>query len=128
MDWDRWPNFSRSEMACKHTNLCDIHPDLMDLLQSMRDELGKPIFISSGYRHPTHPVEVMKEKPGEHALGMAADIICHGVQAQDMMRMALARGVSRIGLHQKGRASGRFLHVGIADKHTTEFQSATWTY
>lgn len=105
-----------------------MHDDMLTVLQSIRDLYGKPIYISSGYRCKAHPVEAMKYSTGEHTLGMAVDIICHGVQALDIIRYAQRLGVNRIGIHQKGRASGRYIHVGIADKYDAAFPVALWTY
>lgn len=30
----------------------------------------RPMRVTSGYRHPTHPIEAKKAKPGEHASGL----------------------------------------------------------
>ena len=129
MNWDDYPNFSEQELACSHCGACSMHPDIMRILQSMRDMHKRPIYISSGYRCKDHPVETMKDKPGEHAHGMAVDIICNGNVALEFLRYASNMGITRIGLNQKGRASGRFIHIGIADHHTSEFPSnAIWTY
>jgi zinc D-Ala-D-Ala carboxypeptidase len=128
VDWSNYPNFKRSEFACKHTGECHMHPVFMTVLQQIRTAHGKPIFISSGYRDPSHPVESMKEQPGEHCHGMAADIICHGQEAQKLIALALEHGIERIGIHQKGRGSERFIHLGMGDKLTNLFQVALWTY
>lgn len=128
IDWDIYPDFTEKEFSCTATGLCFMRHELIDILQSIRSQTKKPMFISSGYRDSSHPIEAMKDKPGEHATGMAADIICHGVQALEYLKLAQALGVTRIGLHQKGRVSGRFIHVGVADKYTKDFTSATWTY
>ena len=106
-----------------------MHSKMIDLLQLIRDQHGKPIFISSGYRCPQHPVEAMKDKPGEHTHGMAVDIICNGFQALDVIKIAQLLGVTRIGVHQKGRASDRFIHLGIGEKYLPDFpKNALWTY
>lgn len=123
-------NFAIHEFACSHCGKCEVHPELIGIVQEIRDRLGNPLFISSGYRCPEHPVEVMKERgPGEHAHGLAVDIICHGRTALFIMGMGLQLGVTRWGLHQKGRASGRYIHLGIGDKHSDKFPpGALWTY
>lgn len=126
--FDAYKNFVASEFACKHSNIVKMHPDVLEILQSIRDAIDKPVFISSGYRHESHPVESMKDKPGEHTRGMAVDVIVYGEKALDMIKLAQELGVRRIGLHQRGRASGRFLHLGIADKFTREFPPGLWTY
>lgn len=128
INWDDYPNFSRIELQCSHTSNCEIHPAILELLQSMRDEYGKPIFVSSGYRDPSHPVESIKDKPGEHTYGLAVDLICYGHQTLEYLKMAQDRGVTRLGVFQRGRASGRFIHLGLGDKLSNQFQTAVWTY
>lgn len=100
----------------------------MDLLQSIRDELEQPIFLSSGFRSVKHPVEQEKDKPGEHTLGMAVDILCYGARALQIIKLAQARDIKRIGVHQKGNPNGRFVHIGIADRYNLAFPVAIWTY
>jgi len=122
-------NFSQRELACSCCGKCDMHPDMVDILQSIRDYHDKPLFISSAYRCVNHPVEVMKDKPGEHTYGMAVDIICHGGVALDIIKIAQTLSIIRIGMNQKGRASSRFIHLGIANYHSLDFPSnALWTY
>lgn len=128
MDWSLYPNFSQQELRCKHTKECNMHPDMMSILQSIRTVYGKPIFISSGFRSVKHPVEQMKEKPGEHTLGMAVDIICYHRAAIELLGIALQLGVRRIGVHQKGDERARYIHIGIADKLGLEYPPAIWTY
>lgn len=129
IDWSLYPNFKPEEFRCRHTGIDGIRMEMLELLQSIRDVTGKPIFISSGYRHHTHPVEVIKDKPGEHTYGMAVDIICHGEQALVLLDVALEFGVTRIGIHQKGDITGgRFIHLGIGNQLTNDFPAAIWTY
>lgn len=128
IDWSRYPNFSYKELQCSHTGKCYMHEDMLEMLQGIRDEYGKPIFISSGYRDITHPLETTKDRPGEHTFGMAVDITCNGRDTLRLIEIALSHGITRLGVHQKGRASGRFIHIGIGDKLTNEFPSAIWTY
>lgn len=122
MDWSNYPNFERSEFECSHSGKCEMNEKFMEILQKIRTEYGKPIIISSGYRDVTHPVEVIKAQPGEHAEGMAADIYIRGTDALKLLELALKHGVKRIGLHQQG--SSRFIHLGISDS----FPAGIWTY
>lgn len=115
-------------MKCKHSGECDMNPGLMQILQSVRDEHAKPIFISSGYRARSHPVESMKDKAGEHTLGLAVDIICYGHKAIELTELFFQRGIRRFGFHQKGNHNARYIHVGLADKFFNEFPVAIWTY
>ncbi len=128
IDWTQYANFSAKELACKHCGAEGITADMMEILQSIRTEFDKPIFINSGYRCVKHPVEQEKSTPGEHTHGMAVDIICHGDKALQIIKMAQYRGVKRIGVHQKGNHNGRFVHLGIADKFNLAFPVGIWTY
>lgn len=129
MDVQLSKNFTQQELQCSCCGKCVMHPQMVSILQQMRDAYGRPIFISSGYRCTSHPVESMKEKPGEHTHGMAVDIICNGKEALELLNLAHQYGVRRIGVNQKGRASGRFIHIGIADRYLPEFPgNAIWTY
>ena len=128
MNWDIYPNFSESEFKCTHSGLCFMRHEFIDVLQTIRSQFNKPMFISSGYRHESHPLETMKDKPGEHTNGFACDIISHGTDAIKLLNIAMANGIDRIGLNQKGRASNRFIHLGMADKFGADFKAALWTY
>lgn len=128
MNWDDYPNFSRTELQCKYTKECNMNPTMMSILQKIRDDLGRPIFISSGFRSVKHPVEQEKDKPGEHTFGMAVDILCHSQRALDIINLALKNGIQRIGVHQKGAFGGRFVHIGVGNKFFLEFPVGVWTY
>lgn len=124
-DWGKYPNFSEAEFRCRHTGQCAMQVEFMDRLQAIRTEYGRPLRITSGYRHPTHPVEARKgHATGEHTLGMCADIAVQGADAVELLRIALAHGITRIGVQQKG--SGRFLHLGIGGQGLPA--PAIWSY
>jgi len=111
LDWSRWPNFKPEEFRCRHTGGLVMRPEFLDILQAIRTEYGKPMRVTSGYRHPSHPAEAGKSRSGEHSYGTAADIACEGADAVLLLRIALKHGITRIGVQQTG--SGRFLHLGI---------------
>lgn len=67
-------DFKASEFACQHCGRLGVQYKLVEALQGLRDTLGKPIRITSGYRCPQHPIEAGKPKPGRHTEGIAADI------------------------------------------------------
>lgn len=111
-DWSRYPNFSESEFRCRHTGHCRMQAEFMDRLQAIRTAYGRPIRITSGYRHPTHPVEARKgHATGEHTQGACCDVAVSGPDALRLVQIALAHGITRIGVQQKG--AGRFIHLGI---------------
>jgi len=55
-------------------------------LQGIRDLLGRPILINSGYRTPEHNRAVGGAKNSYHLKGMAADIIIPGIPALEVQR------------------------------------------
>ena len=57
MDWSLYPNFKRKEFECHEHGECIMHPQFMNLLQEIRENYGKPMIISSGYRCRNHSLE-----------------------------------------------------------------------
>lgn len=113
MNWNNYPNFSKSEFDCKHTGKNEMKPEFMEKLQELRILYGKPMKISSGFRDVTHPVEAKKSKGGYHTLGIACDVACGSVEAYEIIRLAMQVGFKGIGVNQKGE--GRFIHLDLRD-------------
>lgn len=67
-------NFTADEFTCRHCGAAGIRASFVEQLQRLRDYLGQPIKINSGYRCTQHPVEAAKPAPGRHTEGIAADI------------------------------------------------------
>lgn len=105
--WERWPNFSEREFRCKETGYCYMDPAFMDKLQELRNRLGEPLIINSGYRHPSHSVERVKAVPGTHTLGLAADIRADGQKAYRILQHAFDLGFTGIGVAKS------FVHLDI---------------
>jgi zinc D-Ala-D-Ala carboxypeptidase len=109
VDWSQYPNFMEGEFRCRHTGECVMQPAFLARLQALRTAYGRPMVITSGYRHPTHPVEARKAAPGAHSQGRAADIAVHGADALRLIVLAAEHGFTGIGVQQKGAA--RFIHL-----------------
>jgi uncharacterized protein YcbK (DUF882 family) len=76
-------NFSLSEFRCNDVRGTNVPPELYDNvkllaknLQVLRDFLGEPIHLNSGYRTPAHNKKVGGESNSFHMRAMAADITC----------------------------------------------------
>ena len=108
-EW-RWKNFKPSDMTCKETGEVKYDPVFMDRLQALRDQFGKPMSISSGYRSPKHPIEARKAKPGSHASGRAVDVRVSGADALRLIELALGLGFTGIGVSQKA-GKPVFIHL-----------------
>jgi uncharacterized protein YcbK (DUF882 family) len=72
-------NFNRSEFACRGENCCGgsapVHPDLVAGLQELRDKVGVPLTISSGFRCRRHNAAIGGAENSQHTLAMAADVL-----------------------------------------------------
>lgn len=125
IDWSKYPDFKLHEFACKHTGECRMHPMALALFQRMRTRLNRALILKSGYRDPTHPDEVKKEKPGSHAQGKAADFaVTSAKDAYEIMEAAMAEATpgTRLGI---GIAK-TFIHIDIG--HDYMPRPATWSY
>lgn len=110
--------FSLSEFDCQETGNNAMDHTFLSRLDELRHRCNFPFVIVSGYRAPTHSIEVVKEKPGTHALGVAADIkVTNGAQKYTILLHAMAMGFTGIGIAKT------FIHVD--DRTTTP---VVWTY
>lgn len=109
MNWAAYPNFIKAEFDCNHTGQNAMLPEFMAKLQALRTEYRKPMAITSGYRHPTHPVEARKlRSDGEHTRGMCCDVACtNGAERYQLISLALKHGFHRIGIAKN------FIHLGM---------------
>ena len=124
IEWKKYPNFKPAEFICSHCKSEGVQSALLDKLQAMRTEYGKPMRITSGYRCPQHPIEAKKTAPGAHALGLAADIGVEGAEAHRVLALAFKHGFTGIGVQQKG--TGRFIHVDVRSGQLPT--PALWSY
>jgi uncharacterized protein YcbK (DUF882 family) len=110
--------FSKKEFDCQHTGENRMEQAFLDKLDALREHCGFPFVITSGYRSPDHPIEAVKEIPGTHAQGIAADIkITNSAQRYTIIREALAHGFTGLGV------AGDFIHVD-----TRGTVPVIWTY
>jgi zinc D-Ala-D-Ala carboxypeptidase len=128
MDWTKYPNFKASEFACKHTGRNEMKAEFMARLQRLRTAYGKPITITSGYRHPTHPEEARKPAGsiGPHTTGCAVDIPVRGHEVYALTKLAMEHGFTGIGLRQHG--ASRFLHLDDLPNAPGQPRPWIWTY
>ena len=123
-------NFSLAELTHSNTAVArgiDNTPDAGELanlkelarrLQIMRDKLGKPLSITSGFRGPKLNRAVGGVSNSQHLYGRAADISVNGHDRKEMVQAALDAGFTGIGL---GRT---FLQVDTRPQDTV----TVWQY
>ena len=126
MDWNLSTYFTQYEFKCSHTGECDMDPDFISKLNELRTAFGKPMRITSGYRHVSHPIERKKTTPGAHTTGQAADIAVSREDAFHLLSLALSKGFTGIGIQQKG--SGRFIHLDTLENSPERPRPTIWSY
>ncbi|WP_210587979.1 DUF2272 domain-containing protein [Streptomyces sp. GESEQ-35] len=120
------PNFTVGELISSGGTAVDIariSPALVRCLQALRDRLGKPVTISSGYRSWARNVAVYRARGAtptlsRHCSGQAADISVAGMSGLDLAKAALD-------------ACGRDIAVGIGATYAhidVRGSWARWSY
>ena len=105
----RWPSFSPAEIACRGTGAIKINTEAMDKLQSLRNRLGKPLIVRSGYRSPSHNRAVGGAPASKHMQGTAFDI---AMSNHDPVAFAeAARAVGFLGFGTYPRSG--FMHIDL---------------
>ena len=108
-DWP-YPNFSKEEMACKCG--CGGLPEhsFMRRLQALRDTVGFPLPVTSGFRCPEYNNQVSSTgRHGPHTTGRAVDLGVSRRKAYEVVDECFGLGFTGIGVAQKG--GGRFVHL-----------------
>ena len=113
-------NFTVKEFACQDgTDQVLIDLDLVAILQAMRDQLGAPITITSGYRTVSHNAAVGGAPNSFHTKGQAAEIVVSSKATAETA--ACAEAVGALGVLRY--ITDGFVHV---DTRTTKYY-ATYT-
>jgi len=86
-------HFSRHEFKCKGLHCCGgsdpINIELVRCLQSLRDMVGKPLIISSGFRCRKHNKDVGGAHNSQHIFGDGVDVkIPTGMNATTLKELA----------------------------------------
>ena len=108
------PNFKVKEFSCKDSSdkvLIDIN--LVEKLQELRNYLGKPITISSGYRTDSYNKQCGGADNSYHLKGQAVDIYCTGVKPIVIALWAEFNGLGGIGIYLN--RSQEFVHIDTRD-------------
>ena len=84
-------NFNLSEFKCKDgtqvpVELMDNVTLLCENLQVLRDHLGKPVRVISGYRSPRYNRRIGGARRSQHMLAKAADIKVTGMSPAEIKR------------------------------------------
>lgn len=129
INWLEFKYFTEKEFECQHTGKQGIKKEFLQKLTRLREMVRRPLVITSGYRHETHPIEAKKieqgRPPGVHTMGIAVDIACNGQLCYEIMRYAVQLDFKGIGISQRGNA--RFIHLDTLEGDGTP-RPNIWSY
>ena len=89
---------------------------LADYLDVIREKVGKPILISSGFRCPVLNKAVGGVSNSQHQKGLAADLICADMESLEKVLRETGGFDQLIKEHRKGSTSFWF-HVSVAPRN-----------
>jgi zinc D-Ala-D-Ala carboxypeptidase len=130
VDWTTKRYFKRYEFLCSYCGTEKMEESFVSLLDELRAALGFPMIVSSGYRCPEHPLEVVKVEPGTHTTGIASDIRVYGERAYNLVRLAIGMGFRGLGVDQFVRTpyANRFIHLDTFAGDDVHPRPRTWSY
>jgi len=102
-------DFSLHEYRCRNgAPELKLDPKLVELDQMIRDAVGKPVVVASGYRTPEYNERVGGAAKSQHKYGRASDLVpTAGVATRDLYRIAKSLDPGGLG----GYSS--FVHVDV---------------
>lgn len=89
---------------------------LADYLDGIREKLGKPILVNSGYRSPMLNKAVGGVSNSQHLKGLAADIVCVDMESLENVLRETGGFDQLIKEHRKGSKSFWY-HVSVAPRN-----------
>lgn len=69
-------HFKVKEFACKHCGKNETDQRVINMAEELRQKLGVPVRVNSGYRCEVHNKNVGGVKGSKHTKGLAADLSC----------------------------------------------------
>jgi uncharacterized protein YcbK (DUF882 family) len=95
----------------------------LDGVQAVREDLGRPMTVTSGGRCPNHRDELTKDTSSDHQLCKAVDIACNSEQLETKLKVLAGRhGATRVA----GGAYCGFVHMAWTETDRTDVP--TWGY
>lgn len=98
-DFQLTKNFKLSEFQSPDTGEVKLDSGLVAKLQQLRDQVGKPVTVTSGYRTPEHNSAVGGAAHSYHIQGLAADVVIRGMTSAQIAEIAKRVGFTGIGIY-----------------------------
>ena len=131
--------FSLREMTRTSTGIANVPSDdayanlgrlVSTLLDPLRNDLGQPVRVTSGYRSPEVNAAVGGSRTSRHMLGLAADIKVRGMESTTLAeRIEQLRTQGVLDYDQViayAASRGGHVHVGLAPKGSTPRRQMLW--
>lgn len=90
---------------------------LADYLDNIREKLGKPILVSSGYRCPVLNKAVGGVANSQHQKGLAADLVCADMAKLESVLRETGGFDQLIKEHRKGFPNSFWFHVSVCARN-----------
>ena len=104
--------FRAREFQTGNCNIVIVSNVHLKVLDTLRDKIGEPIYINSGYRTPEHNKAIGGSTLSYHMYGMAADIRADGHTPKQLYNILdeMLKGWGGLEEHKT------FLHVDVREK------------
>ena len=97
------PNFTLSEYAASYKGeYAVMQSHFVDVLQALRDAVGGPVTVTSGYRNPAYNESVGGVEYSRHQYGDAADLEADGYSVEELGDLCYDLGADYVGLYEDG--------------------------
>ena len=90
---------------------------LAEYLDNIREKLGKPILVSSGYRCPVLNKAVGGVANSQHQKGLAADLVCADMAKLESVLRETGGFDQLIKEHRKGFPNSFWFHVSVCARN-----------
>jgi hypothetical protein len=90
---------------------------LADYLDNIREKLGKPILVNSGYRCPVLNKAVGGVANSQHQKGLAADLVCADMTKLESVLRETGGFDQLIKEHRKGFPNSFWFHVSVCQRN-----------
>lgn len=121
-------DFHLREFRCRcnagRCHMILVHPRLVECLQALREQLARPLILTSGYRCNSYNKIIGGRPRSYHTRGMAADVMCQDLAQLEELAQAAAEHPAVGGL---GRYPlRRFVHLDVRPRRDAGLP-VTWS-
>jgi len=126
MDASQWAlikHFSRHEFLCPCCGKEDMEFDFLYNLDRLRETVGHPLIVNSGWRCPKHNAKVGGKSNSAHLLGIAADVrMADSRRRYNLIDYGMALGFTRFGI------GPNYIHLDRGSDLTGHPGRVIWMY